>query len=182
MRKYQYYIIATLAFLLILSFFISTQSDASKVSVPIDQNENGLNYKVKRNIKMSESLLNKQLDSITVIIDSLIFIEDEAIILLYSGYDCGSCIESAFTMIKSLNKPKNLYVVGLMTSTFDYEKMYDYREYVYQDEDDILRKELKYVPTPIMLIIDSSYKIKDAIVIDTFNSFDQNKFILRNLK
>ena len=41
-----------------------------------------------------------------------------------------------------------------------------YRGYIYKDEKDLIRKELKYAPTPMMLILDEENMIVDVCIFD----------------
>lgn len=180
MKKYKYYAIAVGAFLLLLYIFIPQSSNSNNALLLNATEDNAMEYKIKRNLEISKSVINKECKSVAKIVDSLEFIDKHAIILLYNGYDCSSCIESGFMMIRRLNSPENLYVIATQTNPSIHQKMYEYFDYVYLDDDDILREELKFVPTPLMLVIDSTYKIIDAIAIDTFNASEQRKFVERN--
>lgn len=181
MKKYKYYIGAIFAFVLIVYLITSHNSNIKNIALIAETENNILDYKINRNIEMSKSLINKKIKGIGEIVDSLEFKDSEAIVLLYNGYDCSSCIEAGFTMIKRLNSPYNLYVVAIQTNPSIHQKRYEYFDYIYLDDGDILRQELKFVPTPLMLVIDSTYKVKDAIAIDTFNGAEQRKFIERNV-
>ena len=41
-----------------------------------------------------------------------------------------------------------------------------YRGYIYKDEIDLIRMELKYAPTPMMLILDEENRIVDVCIFD----------------
>lgn len=179
MRKYKYYIIATVTVILVIYLFARYHSSNENARLLKEAASNAIEYQINKSIEMSKSLVNKQLNGIAGVVDSLEFSDNEAIVLLYSGYDCSSCIDAGFGMIKRLNNPDNLYVVALQTNPAVQQQKYEYFKYIYLDDEDILRQELKFVPTPIMLLIDSTYKIKDAIAIDTYNGVEQNKFVKR---
>lgn len=55
-------------------------------------------------------------------------------------------------------------VVSTMGNPSSYQKRNGYYEYVYSDAKDLIRKELKYVPTPILFSLDSSNNIKDYVL------------------
>lgn len=41
------------------------------------------------------------------------------------------------------------------------QERYRYRDYIYTDRNDLLRRELRYVSTPILLLLDDSLRIVD---------------------
>ena len=58
-----------------------------------------------------------------------------------------------------------------------YQKRNAYHEYVYSDSEDLIRKELKYVPTPILILLDSSNYIKDYILPGSSSNKETVSFI-----
>lgn len=95
-------------------------------------------------------------------------------------YDCGSCIDSGFSITKkidSLYSDNKVIIISTMGSPSSFQQRNKYYEYIYIDSKDLIRKELKYVPTPIMLILDSSNCIKDYIFPNTSDDGEIVPFI-----
>ena len=43
-----------------------------------------------------------------------------------------------------------------------YQKHNNYYNYIYYDDKDLIRRELKYIPTPVMILLDDKKKIIDV--------------------
>lgn len=102
------------------------------------------------------------------------------IIFLFNYYDCSSCIDLGFSItnkIDSLYKKKIVTVISTMGNPTFYQKRNAYHEYVYSDSEDLIRKELKYVPTPILILLDSSNYIKDYILPGSSSNKETVSFI-----
>lgn len=88
------------------------------------------------------------------------------IVFLYNFYDCGSCIDSGFQLVKQIDKfykRKSVPIISSMGSPTLYQLRNQYFEFVYSDTNDLIRKELKYVQTPIMIRVDSNRMILDYL-------------------
>ncbi len=123
------------------------------------------------------SLLNNKCEQIKNIIPSDITGGD-FVVLLYHGYDCDECIMTGFSLIKLIEKkhPK-VFAIGIMANTSIQQLNYNYKKYIYSDNNDIIRKELSYAPTPLLLHIDSSYIVKDVLYLGNNNKNRQDLFI-----
>lgn len=102
------------------------------------------------------------------------------VIFLFNYYDCGSCIDLGFSITKkidSLYRNNKVAIISTMGSPSSFQKRNKYYEYIYLDSKDLIRKELKYVPTPIMLLLDSSNCIKDYIFPNTSDDREVVPFI-----
>lgn len=102
-------------------------------------------------------------------LDSIITdrIRNYNVVFLFNYYDCSSCIDLGFTLTKkidSLYNLKKVTIVSIMGSPSSYQRRNAYYEYIYSDSKDLIRKELKYAQTPIILLLDSSNYIKEYIL------------------
>lgn len=98
------------------------------------------------------------------------------IVFLYNFYDCGSCVDSGFQLVKRIDdfyKNKSVPIISSMGSPTLYQSRNQYFEYVYSDTNDLIRKELKYVQTPIMIKVDSNRIILDYLFP---NVSDENEY------
>ena len=99
------------------------------------------------------------------------------IIFLYNFYDCGSCVDSGFQLVKRIDefyKRKSVPIISSMGSPTLYQARNQYFEFVYSDTNDLIRKELKYVQTPIMIRVDSNRMILDYLFP---NDSDENEYV-----
>lgn len=100
-------------------------------------------------------------------VDSIVIDKQYRAFLLFNYYDCGNCVDLGFSIAKkidSLYGEKTVAVISTMGSPSLYQKRNVYYEYIYADSKDLIRKELKYVPTPIMLLLDSSNCVEKYIL------------------
>lgn len=109
-------------------------------------------------------LLGKHVNSL----DTILSEEDKSLklVFLFNYYDCESCIDSGFQMVKRIDDyygDKTVAVVSTMGSPTFYQTRNQYYEYVYSDDKDLIRKELKYVQTPILFCVDEKRIILDYI-------------------
>lgn len=100
-------------------------------------------------------------------IDSILEKRNEIeIIYVFNYHDCETCINRGFLTVKEIDKRSKNNTVKVIASMFQEitstQTINDYKNYIYKDEHDLIRKELKYIPTPALLIIDDSCRIKDA--------------------
>lgn len=93
------------------------------------------------------------------------------ILYVFNFYDCPSCIDNGFAAVKQIDSVAGDGTVKVIASMFQEvtstQRQNQYRNYIYIDEKDRIRKELNYAPTPMLLIIDDSCKIEDAFIFDT---------------
>lgn len=127
-------------------------------------NRRELKKEVDAPIKDPFYLKGKKVSSIdSILIDK----KCSNVVFLFNYYDCSSCVDLGFSITKridSLYKRKKVMVVSTMGNPSSYQKRNGYYEYVYSDAKDLIRKELKYVPTPILFSLDSSNNIKDYVL------------------
>ncbi len=109
-------------------------------------------------------LLGKHIYSL----DSVLSDEDKPLklVFLFNYYDCASCIDSGFQLVKRIDRShgdKMVAVISTMGSPTSYQTHNQYYEYVYSDNKDLIRKELKYVQTPILFLVNEEKKVLDYI-------------------
>ena len=110
------------------------------------------------------AILGKKINSIVSILGDSINTENK-VILLYDGYDCETCIDVGYEMSKridDLTAMQKVYVLTTSLSIGRDQAKNAYTNYVYYDEHDIIRKELKYIYTPILLKLDSVSKVEEV--------------------
>lgn len=110
-------------------------------------------------------LLGKKISHLNDILNDTLNSENN-LILLYNGFDCGSCISDGFVIAKNIDSIKGFHYVKIIsiTSSKGTDQYYNkYTNYIYSDDRDLIRKELKYIQTPVFISIN-----KDGIINELF--------------
>jgi hypothetical protein len=134
----------------------------------------------KKKDKNIEWLLGKSINSIDSILD-VQKKENGFVVYLFNYHDCGNCIDAGFYISKKIDDlhcEQTVYAIASMISNpSNYQQKMQYDEYIYVDEQDKIRRELKYIPTPVLLLLDSHNTVKDVFFPkDTLNNH-YNDFI-----
>jgi hypothetical protein len=125
--------------------------------------------------KLQSRFVNKTLESINLILFNGEEINKKKIILIYSGYDCQSCVDKGFLILKTLlsqNENHKVFIISSNTNIGRDQERNNYYDFVYNDEKDLLRQELKFIYTPVLLILDKDNRIMDVYFPET-NSCEQ---------
>lgn len=126
------------------------------------------NYVLERRENDQDWLKGKKVLCIDSIIEKRNKVE---ILYIFNYYDCESCVKRGFLTINEIDKRTSFGTVKAIASMYQEvsstQRDCEYRGYIHKDTNDLLRKELKYIPTPILLIIDDSCKIEYAHIFDT---------------
>lgn len=93
------------------------------------------------------------------------------LVLLASGFDCGSCIENGLKLLKSSSD--ELMKMGIRSfciisncNTFGYQQRSGYSDYIFNDERDLIRKQIKFINTPRFILLDDNCKVLSSIVVN----------------
>jgi hypothetical protein len=123
-------------------------------------------------ISKEEKLAGRFMDRKTASIGKVISANEEEyghkekVILLYSGYDCQSCVDKGYEIIKkidSLYSARKTYIVASQSNIgFDQERN-GYYKYVYDDNTESIRKELDFVPAPMIFKLN-----KEDVILKVF--------------
>lgn len=106
-------------------------------------------------------------------------IEGSTIVYIFNYYDCEVCIDRGFEVVNFVDNKRNEESIKVIVSMFrevtSTQKRNSYKGFIYKDKKDLIRKGLKYVPTPIMLIVDNELRIKDAYIFEVSQDNKQLK-------
>jgi hypothetical protein len=72
------------------------------------------------------------------------------------GYDCQSCVDKGFDVVKKINSlyPEiKTYIIESRSNVGFDQGRNDYYRFVYNDKDELIRKELQFLATPILLML-----------------------------
>ena len=135
-------------------------------------NSNKKNKMVEQNIS---SLLNQDVDRLKGVqilsLDSVVGETEKCVIVyIFNYYDCETCIDKGFEIVNLIDNSKKREYVKVIVSMFhevtSTQKRNSYRGFIYKDKNDLIRKELRYIPTPVMIIVDNNSRIRDACIFE----------------
>jgi len=125
-------------------------------------------------------LIGKSIKSLNKIISDTLEIR-EHVVFLYNEFDCGTCVKNGFSLVNFIDSTAQKQFVYAVTTSINIgtdQLKYNYKKYVFYDEHDCIRSELKYISTPVLLFIDSTKKIGDVYYpTNGTNSFDKSSFV-----
>ena len=133
---------------------------------------NKKNKMVEQNIS---SLLNQDVDRLKgrqiLSLDSVVGETEKCVIVyIFNYYDCETCIDKGFEIVNLIDNSKKREYVKVIVSMFhevtSTQKRNSYRGFIYKDKNDLIRKELRYIPTPVMIIVDNNCRIRDACIFE----------------
>ncbi|MDE5677450.1 hypothetical protein [Phocaeicola sp.] len=136
----------------------------------------------KQAIEQTNSEDIKFLKGKNINLDSIICdTKDINVIYLFNYYDCETCIHNGFTIVNQIDNQTQKGYVKVIESRCpeinSLQKRERYYEYIYSDKNDDIRKKLKYSPTPVLLLLDDSKKIIDALITTNLQQNEVNQFI-----
>jgi len=141
-----------------------------------------VNEKLK---SQKEFLTKKRITSLNKILGDSI-ITAKHVVFLYNGFDCGTCIDIGYRVSKtidSLVQTQMVYIISTSANIGADQLRNEYINFVHNDEHDLVRSELRYIYTPVLLFLDSTSRI-DAIYYPNYNRNvkEENAFVLNCLK
>jgi hypothetical protein len=109
---------------------------------------------------MIQSLLGRDISCI----DSVLYERaSSGVYLICSVYDCGSCLESAFAEVRELEKlldTLSIKIIGVLADPTPLQVRFEYYDYVAYDVEDLIRRHLKFIPTPVFIVCDENMKVR----------------------
>lgn len=114
--------------------------------------------------KQVEMIMNQKIESLVSILDSTSKISNKTV-FLYNGFDCVTCIDVGYEMTKKIDSALNfqgVYIISTSSNVGNDQLRNNYENYVYMDENDIIRKELKFIYTPVFLSFDINEKVDNV--------------------
>jgi hypothetical protein len=130
-----------------------------------NQNDNVDNLKQSDKVKTQKlMIIGKQLKSLERIVCDSIDLKNKAI-FIYNGFDCEDCIDIGYNLTKKIDSLSNkqvVYIVATSTNIGRDQYRNGYYNFIYFDEHDLIRHELKYIYTPVIIKLDSLSIIEDA--------------------
>ena len=112
--------------------------------------------------KLQDRFINKRIESINTILYEEKESNENKILLIYTGFDCQSCVDKGYKILKKIraqNETKKLFVISSNTNIGRDQEKNEYYDFVYNDEKELVRQELKFLYTPIILVLDKDNRI-----------------------
>gem|GEM_PF-4978334 len=101
-------------------------------------------------------------------LDSFPYIsKGKKIVFLFSFYDCEDCVDAGFVITKyidELNNGKIVEAIACLVDPKNYQKRNEYFEYIHFDDSDEIRRELKFVPTPLIIVTTPESEVVKAFM------------------
>lgn len=117
--------------------------------------------------ELALNLKGVRLESLPGIIPDFRYPDSGCVLFLFSGYNCDTCIELGFNIMTHLTEggmsSDAIFVVGSDTDVGSIQLRYNYREMIYPDNENLIRQELKFIYTPIILLFDGQGRITDVL-------------------
>ncbi len=123
-------------------------------------------------VRIENELIGKRINSVsTVLMDSA---KCYKVIYLITDGNCGNCLKEGFEIIKEIDSKKSIdnYVIGSNINFGLIQLQNDYKKWIFEDNDNLIRKELMFSLTPVVLFLDTSNVILDLY--HPLSGYEQN--------
>lgn len=146
------------------SLFISCNNNNNNVNKD-NSIEKNKKIETKHDIlkEQSSMLKNKKIKFLSKVLGDTT-ITSNRILFLYNGYDCETCIDRGYEMTKKIDSTMNkqsVFIISTSSNIGRDQLKNSYKNFIYNDEHDIIRKELKYIYTPVLIYLNSDNKINE---------------------
>ncbi len=141
--------------------------------------------KIERFQKIRMNMIGKEIHALKSIFgDSLYVREKKMVVLLYTGFDCGSCIDKGINIAQKIDSTFNRQYVFVIGSNADFGNLQfraGYENFIYNDAKELIRKELKFIYTPVFLALNERKYVTDVYFPQTSGDESQMQKFLENL-
>ncbi len=107
------------------------------------------------------------------------------VIFLYNGFDCITCIDKGYELAKKIDSIVQKQTVQIISTSANIgadQLRNEYMHFVHNDEHDLIRRELKYLYTPVLLSFDSTNRIDAIFYPNKMNEVEENAFVMNCLE
>jgi hypothetical protein len=122
-------------------------------------------------------LEGKSVSSIKKILSDSLPDGKDFIVLYYDGRDCSSCIDIGFNLIKrvkNFNRSVCCFVIANNARISQDQFNNSYKNYVFNDEFELIRKQLNFIYSPVVLRINKDLLIENIWFIN--NGLNEEEF------
>ena len=129
--------------------------------------------------RQKTSILGKEINAFKEILEKSVNTNDK-VIFFYSGFDCNTCIDIGFNIVKridSMSGMRKCFVIGGGTQTNFHQEQQrnNYYHSIYNDPEDQVRKELKYIRTPLLLYLNELNEVSEVL----FPDYNRSEEVLK---
>ncbi|QTD38779.1 hypothetical protein JL193_05800 [Polaribacter batillariae] len=161
----------TVILIMIISLIFSCKKSIKNSEVIIDKSNN--DEFVKKLEKQMSFIKGKKISSLSKIVGDTINTSNK-VFFLYNGFDCEVCIDIGYEIGKKIDSINNGKLVNIISSSSNVGRdqlKNNYKNFVFNDEKDLIRKELKFIYTPVFIILNNDSEVKDIF----FPNYVRNK-------
>jgi hypothetical protein len=165
MKKYYVGVLLLLSLIGLTMYNVYRVKEGGKKS--LKGNENLLVEKMRKLYLIGKKYEGGKIKSLQAILgDSIYHANKQLIIFLYNGFDCNTCIikglKEALVIDSLLKKNDNkVMVIGANTDFGNDQMNSGYHKYIFDDKRELIRKELKFLYTPIFIQLNKKKIIKN---------------------
>ncbi len=170
--------------LLLFSCRNNNEQNAKKQNVEIVQKDVPIQDEWQNKFEKQKQFLHgRKISSISTVLDNMP-VSGNSVLLVYNELDCGDCVKKGFSIINKLDSEMvpNTFVITTTPNPGRHQLLYDYPKYVYVDKQDLIRKDLKYVTTPILLVLNKHKQIQHVLFPGVAPEGDEYEFMKYCLK
>ena len=139
-------------FLVIFSLFSCNQNRQKSIEEPVLSTEE----------RLQNRFLNQQLESVNTVLFDGKTVDDKKVILIYTGFDCSPCVDKGFLILKTVqsqNENQKINIVATSANIGRDQERNEFYDLVYSDNQELIRTELKFLYTPVILVLDRDNRI-----------------------
>ncbi len=151
-------------------FFSCKEESTQNIEVSINKTNNEFINRLKKQMSF---IKGRKINSLSKIVGDTLTTSNK-VFFLYNGFDCETCIDIGYEIgkkIDSINQGKLVSIISSSANIGRDQLKNDYKNFVFNDEKDLIRKELKFIYTPVFIILNKNSKIKDMF----FPNYVRNK-------
>lgn len=169
------YSLIVFMFLTIPIYYFKLKNDTKSSIVPNQR------YEI-----MKRDIIGKYIKSLPRIINEKTT-NSKILVFLYMGSDCGNCMKNGFRITQKIDSLFNTQIVKVIANNSNISRdhiLFNYNNFIYSDDKSLIRQELRYLYTPVFLVLDSNYKILESKFLqleDTQEEEDNFISLLRTL-
>jgi len=112
--------------------------------------------------KLHDRFINKKLESINEILSDRNTIDDKKILLIYTGFDCQSCVDKGYLILKSIKSQddnQKIFIISTNANIGGDQERNEFYDFVFNDKQELIRTELKFIYTPVIIVLDKENRI-----------------------
>jgi len=145
-----------------------------------------IELKLKNLENLKSRLLGEELAEVSVILKDSFHTSvcNRTIVYYYTGNDCLQCVQKGFRILKNINDSfsKNLiWIISSNTNIYRDQMANEYHDYIYSDDNEIIRKKLKNFYSPVFFVL-SNNKIERIYFVSSNDIICDEDVVINSIK